>query len=123
MKHLDDAGHLIYKRVDVQMNPDKQYFLAVCLGNFSSPATSCDSASPYHFSGRDETTNVLYFSTANEDEGVKSEDELPEKWLHTFIAQNEDYIKRYKDSYPAVLKALNSSNISELAIKMGIEGI
>jgi len=122
MKHFDDAGHVVYKRVDIQMNPDKQYFLAVCLGNFLNPSSTKVKAG-YGYHDRDDITQVLYFSTANANKGVKSEDDLPGKWLEMFVYQNAEYAKKYNDNYPAILKELVSSTVSELAIKMGIAGV
>lgn len=80
IKLFEDKGFLQYERIDVQTIPSIQYFKSVCLGKFIKQDPDSDP-----FKRRDDVNPSYYFTTTDDAAGVKSRDDLPERWVKTFI--------------------------------------
>lgn len=64
---------------------------------------------------------MFYFTTADDDVGAPSREELPERWVNAFIKLNNEYVEQF-DDYPSELRELVASGVSQLCLKMGIIG-
>ena len=107
---FERKGHLGYERIDVQTIPTTQYFKSVCFNHFE--CTKMGSGS----------YQVFYFTTADDDTGAPSREELPERWVNAFLKLNCEYAEQFGDEYPSELRDLVSSSVSQLCLKMGIIG-
>ena len=65
---------------------------------------------------------VFYFTTADDDTGAPSREELPERWVNAFLKLNCEYAEQFGDEYPSELRDLVASSVSQLCLKMGIIG-